>query len=90
MRAINYDYQMREARLAESRASKGDGAVIEDERRAARMHKRRASLWAPKTRRLVLAGIKPESLQHSPVARDPEKIAIALTSHWKPIFGAKL
>ena len=44
MRALNYDFQQMEARLAESRASKGEGAVIEDERRAARMHETSLSL----------------------------------------------
>eukprot|EP00959_Pyramimonas_sp_CCMP1952_P130663 2732310-Pyramimonas_sp.AAC.1 len=54
------------------------------------MHEKRATLWAPKAHRLVLAGVRPESLGETPAEpRGPEQIASALTSHWKPIFGAE-
>lgn len=55
----------------------------------ARMVQRLAELWAPKGRRLVLAGVSiggegagEEAAVHGP---DAERLA-ALTAHWRPIF----
>ena len=65
----------------------GDGQSVLQLRKLQRTSQRRALLWVPYRRRLILAGVRMDAEGHSTSAeRDPMVIMDSLRRHWGPIF----
>ena len=92
--ALHRHHEARQRSLAQQAAQlpTGQPGAMGPERlrQVLRSSQRRALLWAPWKRRLVLQGIKPTGPQGpQPVARESCAMVDALRSHWQPVFADK-